>query len=238
MEAHRNFGKPTSGGRNKGLNNRSTAVAVAAVSAVLAAALIYLFVTHYRKNTIVPVVPQDSTVWVASKAIPIGTPQSQISAGGLFRETKVPPSQVVPGAITDPSVLAGEATSVAIVAGQQVTAADFAKTAANSITPFIKGNQRGVAFTMDNEHGLTAYLAPNSTVDVMGVSTTGKGSTQLLAKDVTIIANSAGLLVLRLTDKQALLITAATVGDTLWLTMRPTVGATNSIQVGAVGSIK
>jgi hypothetical protein len=59
----------------------------------------------------------------------------------------------------------------------------------------------------------------------------------LLVKDVTIIANSSGLIVLRLTDKQALLISAATVKDSLWLTMRPSIKATNSVQVGAVGSL-
>jgi Flp pilus assembly protein CpaB len=234
MEAHRHFGKPTVGGRNKGLNNRTTAIFVAAVSALLAAALIYLFVTHYRKTTVVPVVPQDATVWVASQTIPAGTPQSQIAAGGLLKEAQVPPSQVVVGALTDPSVVAGEATSVAIVAGQQVTAGDFTKTPSNAITPFIKGDQRGVAFTMDGEHGLTGFLAPNDTVDVMGMAGT---TSTLLAKNITIIANTQGLLILRLTDKEALLITAATLKDTLWLTMRPTVKATNSVQVGAVGSL-
>jgi Flp pilus assembly protein CpaB len=234
MEAHRHFGKPASGSRNKGLNNRRTAILVAAVSAVLAAALIYMFVTHYRKTTVVPVVPQDTTVWVASQPIPAGTPQSQISADDLMKATQVPPSQVVAGALTDPSVVAGEATSIAIVAGQQVTAADFTKTATNTITPFIKGDQRGVAFTMDSEQGLTSYLQPNNTVDIMGLY---NNTSTLLAKDITIIANSQGLIVLRLTDKEALLITAATLRDTLWLSLRPTVKATNSVQVGAVGSL-
>jgi Flp pilus assembly protein CpaB len=236
MEAHRHFGKPASGSSNKGLNNRSTQILVAGVSALLAGALIYLFVTHYNKTSTPPVVPQDSTVWLASQAIPAGTPQSQLSAGGLIKATQVPASQVVVGAISDPSVVAGEATSVAIVAGQQVTAGDFTRTAVNSITPFIKGDQRGVAFTFDNEHGLTTFLQANSTVDVMGLNTSLKTST-LLAKNITIIANTSGLVVLRLTDKQALVITAATSTDSLWLTMRPTVKATNSVQVGTVGTL-
>jgi Flp pilus assembly protein CpaB len=233
MEAHRHFGKPASG--NKGLNHRPTAVLVATVSAALAAALIYLFVTHYHKATpvVTAVVPQDTTVWVASRPIPAGTPQSQIAAAGLLKSTQVPPSQVVVGALTDPSLVAGQATSVAIVAGQQVTAADFTRTPANSITPFIKGDQRGVAFTMDSEHGLTSYLQPNDTVDIMATSS---GSTELLVKDVTIIANTAGIVVLRLTDKQALLVTAASGKYSLWFAMRPTVKGTNSVQVGAVGT--
>jgi Flp pilus assembly protein CpaB len=236
MEAHRHFGKSSSGSRNQGLKNRSTAVLVAAVSALLAAALIYLFVTHYHKAPPAPVVVQNATVWEASQSIPAGTPQSQIAAGGLLKSTQVPTTQVVAGALTDPSVVAGEATAVPIVAGQQVTMGDFTKTPVNSITPFIKGDQRGVAFTFDSEHGLTTWLQPNDTVDIMGLNTSAD-TTTLLAKDITIITNSAGLLVLRLTDKQALLVTAATTKYTLWLTMRPTVKATNSVKVGTVGSL-
>jgi Flp pilus assembly protein CpaB len=231
MEAHRHFGKPGAGGRN--LNNRRTAILVAAVSAVAAAGLIYLFVTHYRKNTPAVVVPQSATVWLASRYIPAGTPQNQIAAGGLLKSTQVPVSQVVAGAINDPSVVAGEATSVAIEAGQQVTAGDFTRTTVNSITTYLKGDQRGVAFTFDSEHGLTSYLQPSDTVDVMATS---GGSTELLVKDITVIANTGGNVVLRLTDKQALLVTAAAGKYSLWLTMRPTIKATNSVQVGAVGS--
>jgi Flp pilus assembly protein CpaB len=234
MEAHRHFGKSSSGSRNQGLNNRTTAVFVAAVCAVLAAALIYLFVSHYHKAPVAPVVVQNATVWEAARPIPAGTPQSQIAAAGLLKSTQVPSTQVVAGALTDPSIVAGQATSVAIVAGQQVTISDFTKTPVNSITPFIKGDQRGVAFSLDSEHGLTSYLQPNDTVDVM--ATNGSGSSELLAKDVMIIANTNGLIILRLTDKQALLMTAATGKYSLWFAMRPTVKATNSVQVGAVGT--
>jgi Flp pilus assembly protein CpaB len=234
MEAHRHFGKSAAGGRNQGINNRKSAILVAAVSAVAAAAVIYLFVTHYRKAPVAPVVVQNDTVWVATKSIPIGTPESQIAAADLLKATQVPASQVVAGAITDPTTLAGAYTSTAIVAGQQVTAEDFAKSTVPLLTPFLKGDQRGVAFTLDSEHGLTSYLQTDSTVDVM--ATNGKGSTEMLVKDVTVIANSGGIVVLRLTDKQALLVTAATGKLSLWFAMRPTVNATNSVQVGAVGT--
>jgi Flp pilus assembly protein CpaB len=238
MEAHRHFGKASSGSRKQGLGDRRTAVLVAAVSAVLAAALIYLFVTHYKKTPAAPVVVPTATVWKATQPIPVGTPESQIAAAGMLKPFQVPASQVSPGAITDPSVIATESTSVAILANQQVTAADFAKTAtgatAAALTPFIRRDQRGVAFTLDSEHGLTGFLQPDDTVDVM--ATNGKGSTELLVKDVTILANSQGIIVLRLTDQQALLVTAATGKYSLWFALRPTVNATNSVQVGAVGT--
>jgi Flp pilus assembly protein CpaB len=236
MEAHRHFGKPVSGSRNKGLNNRRTAILVAAVFAVLAAALIYLFVTHYRKAPVAPVVVPNVTVWKAAAAIPAGTPANQIIADNLMKPSQVPATQAA-GGISSSSAVAGDNTSVAISKGETLTATDFVRpTATSSLSGYLKGDQRGVAFTLDNEHGLTSYLQAPDTVDVMGVDPTA-GASELLAKDVTIIANTAGLVVLRLTDKQALLVTAATGKYSLWLTMRPTVKATNSVQVGAVGSV-
>ena len=233
MEANRHFGK--SGSSGKGMSDRKTAFLVAGISAVLAAALIYLFVSHYHKNNPAPVVvtPQDSTVLVAKQPIPAGTPESQVVAGGLLKPTRVPQSQVVAGALSDPSLVAGEATAVAIPVGQQITAADFTKTPINTISEFLKGDQRGVGFNLDGEHGLTSFLQPNTQVDVMAV----KGSTtQLLLSNVTIIGNSGGLVILRLTDKQQLIVTAATTDHTLWLSMRPTLKATESVKVGTVGT--
>lgn len=234
MEASRHFGK--SGSSSKSGNDRRTAVLVAGISALLAAALIYLFVTHYNKSTPKPiVVAQYSTVLEAKVAIPAGTPESQLVSGGMLVPTKVPQSQVVAGALSDPVLVAGEATSVAIPIGQQITAGDFTKTPINAITPFLKGDQRGVAFSLDSEHGLTSYLQPNSTVDMMAVS---GGTSRLLLADVMIIANANGLVVMRLTDKQMLIVTAATdAGYSLWLAMRPTLNAKESVKVGSVGSL-
>jgi Flp pilus assembly protein CpaB len=233
MEASRHFGKSASGG--SGLSNRRTAILVAGVSALAAAVLIYLFVSHYDKKAPAVLAPQDTTVWVAKQYIPAGTPQNQIAAGGLLKPTHVPASQAVLGALTDPSAVAGQATSVAIETGQQVTVSDFTKTPVNAIGSYIKGDQRGVAFTFDSEHGLTTYLQPDDTVDIMALN--GGGASELLIKDVTIIGNTSGLVILRLTDKQALLVTAATSKYTLWLALRPGIKATNSVQVGSVGSV-
>lgn len=233
MEAHRHFGKSASAGR--GLNNRRTAVLVAVVSALAAAVLIYLFITHYRKNTPSIVLPQYATVMEAKRAIPAGTSETQLATEGLLAPRRVPTSQAILGALSDPSAVAGQTTSVAVEAGQQITAGDFTKTPVNALAGYLKGDQRGVAFTLDNEHGLTSYLQPNDTVDVMAVAS--NGASELLIKDVTIIANSQGLVTLRLTDKQALLVTGATSKYTLWLAMRPTVNATNSVPVGSVGQV-
>jgi Flp pilus assembly protein CpaB len=210
---------------------------IALVSAVLAAALIYLFVTHYNKNTVQqPVAPVETTVWETTQAIPQGTPESAIAAGGYFKPTQV--TQVAPGAIVDPSQIVGEVASGPIAAKSQITVADFVKegTASANLNlagANLRGNQRAVAFSFDTEHGLTNWLAAGDTVDVMVVM---KSSAELVDQNVPVLENQQGMVVLKLTDKQALLVTAATTKGSLWLSLRPALDAKNSIKVNSVGS--
>jgi Flp pilus assembly protein CpaB len=233
MEAHRHFGKLGIGG-SRGQSSRKNSILIALLSAVLAAALIYLFVTHYKKNTAQPTAPLEVTVWVATRTIPQGTPESAIASAGDFKAIQVPATQAVVGAITDPSVVAGQATSTAIAKRQQVTASDFTRTPA-VLAADLTQNQRAVAFSLDTEHGLTTWLAAGDTVDVMVVNG-ATHKTELVDQNVTVLENSQGLVVLKLTDKQALLVTAATTNGGLWLSLRPALGATNSVPVYSVGS--
>jgi Flp pilus assembly protein CpaB len=228
MEAHGHFGGRL-GSRRSGssLANRRTPVLVAILSAVLAGVLIYLFVSHYRKSTVTA--PADVTVFEARTYIPRGLPQTAVAAENLLKPVQVPPSQAV-GAITDPSEIAGQVSSVGIEAGQKVTSSDFT-TGNITIASYLKGNERAVAFSLDAEHGLTAYVAQGDTVDVMGLN---GGKAEMLAQNVTVIANTAGNVVLRVSDKTALQLASATGVSSLWLTLRPPSGAKDSVNVGTV----
>ena len=232
MEAHRNLGKFGRRSPMRGAAGRRNAVLIAVVSALLAAALIYLFVSTYSKNRTAQVAPTQITVWVAAHNIPQGTSEAAIAGEGYFKPKTVPSTQVVPGAITDPSEIVGEAATTDIVAGQQITAGDFTKTV-STLSGLLKGDQRAVAFTLDTEHGLTSYLTPGDTVDVMAEK--GKTS-EMLIQNAPVLANAGGLVVLRLTDRQALIVTAATLTSSLWLALRPSIGATNSVKLYAVAS--
>lgn len=225
------FAKSGSGGRSFGSANRRNSIVVAVLSAVLAAALIYLFVSHYRKAS-PPAAPLTSTVWIATHNIPRGTPETTLAAQGLIKSITVPAKQVIAGAITDPSLITADAAAVPLVANQQLTAADFTAST-NTISADLTGPQRGVAFSLDSEHGLTSFLTPGNTVDIMGLA---GGTSTLLLQNIPVLSNSGGLVVLRLTDRQALLLTASTGKYSLWLTLRPSLKATDSIQVGSVGS--
>jgi pilus assembly protein CpaB len=212
--------------------NRRNSILFAVVAALVAGALIYLFVSHYKKAA-PPAAPVETTVWEAKQFIPRGTPQSAIASAGLLKPVQVPLGQVQPGAIADPSAITNEVSLAAIAPGQQVISSDFTKPAA-AFSYVLSGNQRAVGFSFDNEHGLTTYLQPGNDVDVMDL--TGGGATALIAQNVPVLANSGGVVVLRLTDRQALLVTAATGKGSLWLSLRPSINAKDSVQVGAVGS--
>ncbi len=106
MEAHGHFGKIGSRRSGQSLSNRRTSVLIAVVCAVLAAVLIYVFVSH-NKNTAAPAVPAQATVLVATKYIPSGVPASTVVSGGLLKPEQVPVTQAVAGAIADSSVISG-----------------------------------------------------------------------------------------------------------------------------------
>ena len=210
------------------LSSRRGALTVAALAALLAGVLLYLFVQHYRKNSNAAAPPANVYVFVAQKFIAQGTPAQTVSAESLLRRTQVPAKQAVAGAITDPSEITGEVAAASITAGQQVSLADF--THANiSVAAYLSGTERAIALPLDAPHGLTAYLAAGDTVDVMADV---DGTTTMLAQNISILANTGGDVVLRVTDRQALQLAGASDATKIWLTLRPPTGAQQSVAVG------
>lgn len=215
------------------LATRRGAISVAALAAVLAGVLMYLFVQHYKSNSpSVAAPPTEVSVFEATKYIPAGTPASSIAAEGLLQRTQISSKEVQPGAVTDPSVIAGEVSSASIAQGQQATASDFTHTAV-SVGAYLTGTQRAIAIPLDPPHGLTSYLTAGNTVDVMEDN---QGTSTMLAQKVSILANTGGNVVLRVSDRQALQIAAASDATKIWLVLRPATQAAQSVQVGAKGS--
>jgi Flp pilus assembly protein CpaB len=233
MEAHGHFGGRI-GSRRAGssLANRRTPVLVAILSAVLAGVLIYLFVSHYRKTTPTTVqTPTEMTVFVARADIPAGTPQATVAAEHLLKPVQVSIAQAWAGAITAPSQITSEVATAAISKGDQVTASDFIR-ATPTIANLLTGGWRAVAVQLDSWHGLTGYVRRGDTVNVMGA----KGlKSELLFQDISVLANSGGNVVLKMTDKEALMLDAD-MGNaiSIWLTLRPASGAKDTVKTGLV----
>lgn len=232
MEAHGHFAGRI-GTRRSGSapSSRRTSVLVAVLSAVLAGFLIYMFVSHARGNSTAP--PAEVTVYEATGYIPAGTPQSLVAKEGLIKAIQVPASAAAIGAISDPAAIAGEVVAAPIASGQQVTAADFSHTNV-TIGSYLSGDERAVAFSFDANHGLTAYLQQGDTVDVIAATGT---KTEMVAQDVTVLANASGNVVLRLSDRQSLAIIGASGVSTLWLELRPVTGSKSSVKVGTVETL-
>lgn len=213
------------------LATRRGAMSVAALAAILAGVLMYMFVQHYKTSTTKTVAPPANvSVFEATKYIPAGTPASTVASEGLLQRTQIPAKEAAAGAIPDPSVIAGEVSSTSIAPGQQVTASDFTHTTV-TIGAYLTGTERAIAVALDAPHGLTSYLTEGNTVDM--IAHTSNGSTSMLAQNVSVLANTGGDVVLRVTDRQALAVAAAADAGDIYLILRPSIGAADSVRVGA-----
>jgi Flp pilus assembly protein CpaB len=233
MEAHGRFGRTGPSRSGQMSLSRRGSVLIALIAALIAGILIYLFVSHYNKTS-TPPVSTTATVFVAKKYIPAGTPETQVISGDLLKSEVVPSTQVIAGAISDPSVITGEVASASIAAGQQVTATDFSHTSV-TISSYLNGPYRAVGIAIDPVHGLTSYIGVGSTIDVVA---TGKGGSLELFNNITVLANTAGDVVLKLTQPQVLALTnAEEEGLTVWFSLRPLTGATNPVPSNYVAKI-
>lgn len=213
---------------------------VAAAAALLAGVLLFAFVQQYKKdhNGTVPM----STAFIAARFIPRGTSASLIAQNGLMERTRMRSSQIQSGAINDPAVVHGQVTTEDIYPGQQLTASDFTSsdvTVASQLT----GTDRAIAVPVDTAHGLVGFLHPGDHVDVLasftGGGSGGTGVVTTLDQNVLVLATTGGSggignnnsnnVLLRVSDKIALSIAFAADNGKVWVTLRPPVGATNSV---------
>jgi Flp pilus assembly protein CpaB len=218
------------------------------LAAVIAGALIVVYVNRYRNSVRAQGSPV--TVLVASSAIAKGTSGQTVAAKQLFTVTTVRQSQLVNGAISDPSSLIGKAASQDIYAGQQLTAADFSASA-TALPSTLTGVQRAITIPLDPAHGMIGQLQAGDHIDVYagfnvvavgsnGIPLTGGQSTpavKLIMQDIEVlgVANpKAGLgagsanVTLNVTATQAAQLAFASDNGKIWLALRPSSGATTS----------
>jgi Flp pilus assembly protein CpaB len=239
MEASGRFGKSGPGRPSQMFSGRRGSLLIAVIAAVIAGLLIYLFVSHYHKKNAVAVAPTTATVFVAVKYIPAGTPETQVVAENLLKSEVVPSTQLIAGAISDPSEIAGEVATASIAAGQQVTVTDFTHTNV-TISAYLTGDYRAIGIATDPIHNLTGNMGVGSKIDVVaGIKNTTGASTVELFNNVTVLAvNPANYVVLRLNQRQVLTLTnAELLNYTIWFTLRPLNGATDPIPANYVAKV-
>ncbi len=227
------------------LSTRGGAMAVAAVAAIIAGILLFVFVQRYRSNTNAS--SATTAVFVAHSFIPQGSSADVIASQQLLQRTTLRGSQVQAGAIADPAVLHGEVAAMNIYPGQQITAADF--TPSLTIASQLTATQRAVAVPVDPAHGLTGFVHAGEYVDVLasysGAAGSARGTVSTLLQDVLVLSapgpaggglgssSSSSNIVLRVPEHDATNLAYAADNGKVWIVLRPPLGATQSAPTSA-----
>jgi Flp pilus assembly protein CpaB len=211
------------------LTRRGTLL-VALGAAVLAGIVLLVYVKSVRHNA-----NSNATgtpVLVARSLIQKGTPGTTVGTEHLYQIETVPKSAVVVGAYVDPSSLSSGVAATDIYPGQQLTAADFGA-ATSSLDSQISGSQRAFSFPMDATRTLNGQIVAGDHVDVFLAS--GDNVHQLLQK-VLVLNAASNEITVRVSSKNAALLALASASGTIWMTLRPPVGAPLQKPVTAVPS--
>lgn len=229
--------------------SRRGTIVLSIIAAVIAAGLVLVYVGRYRHS--LTSVGQPVTVLVARGMIPKGSSGDVIAAKSLYTTTTLRQSQVLNGAFSDPSSLTGEVATHDIVAGSQLTASDFAPASTNPAAS-LTGDQRIVSIPFGAANGLSGELQAGDHVDVYagfnvvpvnrnGVAVHGGQSRPVVRRilsNVTVVgqggktsgvlASGNGNISFKVTDDQAAELQFASQNGTLWLALRPSIGAKSS----------
>lgn len=231
------------------VSTRKGTVILSIIAAIIAAGLVLVYVSRYRNS--VSTTGQPVTVLVARTNIPKGSSGDVIAAQNLYTATTLRQSQVLEGAFSDASSLRGEVAATDIAAGSQLKASDFAPASSNP-SATISGDQRIVSIPFSAANGLSGELQAGDHVDVYvgfnvvpvspgGVAVAGGQSRPVVRRiltDVTVVgqggktsgvlASGNGSISFKVTDDQAAELQFAAQNGTLWLALRPSVGAKTS----------
>ena len=221
-------------------------LSLAIIAAIIAGLLVIVYVGRYRNSVNAQSAPV--TVLVAKSTIPKGTSGKVVAAEGLYTVSTIRQSQLLDGAISDPSSLLGHAATADIPPGAQLTSAEFSGDA-TSVASTLTARQRVVSIPFDTSHGATSDLSVGDRVDVYagfnvtpvgpsGIPLTGgqaRPALKLVMQDIPVVSMSDGgksagsgggkEISLKVNDIQAAELAFATDNGTLWLAIRPASGA-------------
>ena len=230
------------------ISTRRGSFYLALLTAIVAGALILVYLNQYRHNLKAGGAPV--TVLVASHAIPKGTPGSVVASKGFFTTTTIRESQLRDGALSDPASLTGKVAAREVYEGSQLTAADFSSS--TSLAGTLTDRERVVAIPLDAAHGLTGQVEVGNHVDVYagfnvvplganGAPTNGgqaRPMLRLIMSNIPVVATGSGggglgsrstsNVGLQVNDEQAAQLAFASDNGKIWLSLRPSAGAAPS----------
>jgi Flp pilus assembly protein CpaB len=148
---------------HKLFSTRGGTLALAGMTALIAAVAVFAYVKHYRSS--VEAGGVRATVLVSAGPIVKGTPGTLIATKHLYQAQTIRESQLRDGAISDTASLRGKVAKTDILGGQQLTVADFTATK-GGIAAGLVGLQRATTISIDSAHGMIGQIADGDRVDV------------------------------------------------------------------------
>jgi Flp pilus assembly protein CpaB len=231
---------------HKLFSTRGGTLALAGLTALIAAIAVFAYVKHYRNSVQEGGVP--ATVLVSSGLIPKGTAGATIATKHLFQAQTIRESQLREGAISDAASLRGSVAKTDILPGQQLTVTDFTS-AKGGLAAELTGLQRAITISIDSAHGMIGQISAGDRIDVyagFNVSPIdalgrpiGSGQTRavlrLVMQNVPVLdvsktnrfgaGGDTSQVTLKATSYQAEKLAFASDNGKVWLVLRPPTGA-------------
>jgi Flp pilus assembly protein CpaB len=225
---------------SKLFTTRQGTILLGVIAAIIAAIALVVYLNHYRSS----VSPPPVSVLVAKKTIPQGTSGDVLAKSTSYYEvTSLPKNQVLSGAITDSSTLAGKVVTVqgGINPNSQLTESQFGP--ASGVQYQLGPTQRAVVVDLGSPQSVGGQIGPGSLVDVW-VTSSAQGSNgvssaiaKLLFQNMYVLGINGSNVTLRATTTQAGQLIYASTNDTIWLALRPANGTTPKPPVIGAGQV-
>ena len=231
------------------LSTRRGIMTVATAAAVLAGAILLVFLNAYRDGLTGG--GKSETVLVAKQLIAKGAPAEVIAAEGMYQSTTLDQNKVEDGAISDPDAIKDRYAARSIFPGEQLRPEDFTSNT-DGFSSRVAGYERAMAVPVDNHHGMIGELRAGDHVDVIGAYLLTSGSalvtssvTKTLLQDVLVLkapeereeglADEQEVYLKVPSDRDAEVIAYTAEIGKIWLTLRPAAGAqSHSPAIGTV----
>ena len=212
---------------SKLFTTRQGTILLGVIAAIIAAIALIVYLNHYRSS----VSPPPVSVLVAKKAIPQGTSGDILAKSTSFYEVvQLPKNQVLSGAITDSSTLAGQVALSDINPNSQLTADQFGP--ASGVQYQLGPNDRAVVVDLGSPQSVGGQIGAGSHVDVWVTSSAQASNgvsrpiAKLLFQNMDVLGFDGTNATLKATTTQSGQLIFASSNDSIWLVLRPTIGTT------------
>ena len=171
-------------------------IVVAVVLAALAGAMTLVYVVNYKRH--VQHGEAKVGVLVAARDIPAGTTGSEVVEQHMLKTVSVPRRTLVPGSLSDPSLLDKQVATQEIYAGEQVTTRRFAPPSEQGIRSQIRATERGFQLAGDANQLLAGTLKAGDHVDIVGAWRVGSGDsaervTRVILRNLLVLKAPEGI---------------------------------------------